>query len=167
MTMLTTVEVQLPWRQAMRTIIAIIAIALFSAPAIADKRYYLCDIIGNGSEENSYRVIVANHGVAYVAVIPSDQYTGLPLHNWALTRVAAGSHVNIRNICDPLPDYPMDGKVNGIHNATRSKMKTDIQNRTGQSSAWVDGVDGYREVIRGLGKFLEPTFDENNFDVAE
>ncbi len=151
----------------LRIVIAIIALVLFANQAFADKRYYLCDIIGNGSEENPFRVVVSDYGVSNVAVIPTHPATGLPLYSWALTKVSARSHANLRQICQPLPDYPMDGKVNGIHNATRAQMKADIEARTAKSATWVDGTDGYREVIRGIGRFLEPVFDENNFDVVD
>ena len=144
-----------------------LAVACLSVVGIAhaDKRFYLCDIIGTGDEFDPYRVSVADYHVNYVALIPSNPSTGAPLFSWALTRVSAGNHSTLVHICDPMPDFPMDGKVAGINQATKATMKDRIKARMGGSAAWIDNTDGYREVIRTIGQFQEPGFDENNFDV--
>ena len=151
----------------MKRILFVLVLSLFACTAHADKRFYLCDIIGDGDEFNPYRAAIADSKVAHVAVIPSDPDTGAPLFSWALVRVAAKNHSALATVCDPLPDFPMDGKVSGINTATKATMKARVRDRTGASAAWIDGTDGYREVIRTLGQILEPGFSENNFDVSE
>lgn len=131
------------------------------------KRYYISPIIGDGSENNPYRPKVADHGVAWSGAIPSGP-DGKPTSSWALVIVAAKNHAAIiadKDI-DDLPEFPLDGKVSAIQTQTKNAMKSKMEKR-GISTAFVDGTDGYREVIRGIGRQLEPTFDENNFDVAE
>lgn len=131
------------------------------------KRYYISPIVGDGSIDNPYRPKVADHGVAWSGAIPTGP-DGKPLKPWALVIVAAKNHAAL--IADPdiddLPDFPLDGKVSSVHTATKNAMKAKMEKR-GIATGFVDGTDGYREVIRGIGKLLDPTFDENNFDVAE
>lgn len=150
-----------------RVFIALLTGLLLAGSAHADKRFYLCDIIGDGDEFNPYRPAVADYGVAWVALIPSDQSTGRPLFDWTLVRVAAPNHSTLVKVCDPMPDFPMDGKVSGINQATKATMKANIRARMGGTAGWVDNTDGYRDVVRGVGQHLYPQFNENNFDVAE
>lgn len=130
------------------------------------KRYYISPIVGDGSEENSFRPKIADYGVNWVGSIPSDQNTGLPLFNWTLVLVEAQNHGALiaDGAIDPLPDFPLDGKVSAIHAATKNAMIAKLQAH-GIDTAFIGGTDGYREVIRGIGRQLEPAFDENNFDV--
>lgn len=131
------------------------------------KRYYISPIIGDGSIDNPYRPKVADHGVAWSGAIPTGP-DGKPVKPWALVIVAAKNHAPLvadRDL-DALPDFPLDGKVSAIQTATKNAMKNKLAAR-GIATAFIDGTDGYREVIRGVGRMLEPTFDENNFDVAD
>jgi hypothetical protein len=139
------------------------------------KRYYLCDIYGDGNidGENTpttgpYRPAVADLGVAWVGSIPTGQ-DGRPLHDWALVLVASNDHAKLRGAkgIDPLPDFPMDGKVSAINQETKVAMKSAMTKRGLPASAIVDGKDGYREVVRTIGQALEPAFDENKFDIAD
>lgn len=138
------------------------------------KRYYICDIIGDGNGDampspttGSFRPAIADLGVSWVGSIPSDPVTGHPLHKWALVLVNTDNHARLIATpgVDALPDFPLDGKVNAINNMTRSRMDNALSKR-GINSAFISNSDGYRDVIRGLGRTLEPSFDENNFDVA-
>lgn len=133
------------------------------------KRYYLCDIIGDGSQENAYRPALADEAVNWTAVMPaSDPNTGAPVSPWALVVVETNNHARLLSKAgvDPLPDFPLDGKVTAIENATRTAVKARLSAR-GIPTALVDNADGYREVIRGIGRRLEAAFDENNFDIAD
>lgn len=133
------------------------------------KRYYLCDIVGDGqSPDTAFRPAVADLGVPWVGSIPTDE-AGRPLHTWCLVMVAASDHKAVRALpgVDPLPDFPLDGKVAGINQATKALMKAAVNRRGLNADALVDAKDGYREVIRGLGRALDPAFSEDNFDVRE
>ncbi len=151
----------------MKKLMFLSILCVVTGSAYADKRFYLCDIIGDGGESNPFRTAAFDLGVAYTALIPSDLTTGRPLFTWALTRVAAPNHSEMVRVCDPLPDFPMDGKVSGINQATKVLMKNRVKARMGGTAAWIDNTDGYREVIRTVGKHLEPAFNEDNFDVEE
>lgn len=131
------------------------------------KRYYVSSIIGDGSIENPYRPRVADHGVAWAGNIPTGP-DGKPTSTWALVVVDAKNHAALiadKDI-DDLPDFPLDGKVSAIQNATKTTMKTKLAKR-GIPTAFIDGTDGYREVIRGVGRLLQADFNENDFDVSE
>lgn len=132
------------------------------------KRYYISPIIGDGSEFNPFRPKVADYGVSWAGSIPSDPNTGQPLSTWALVVVNAKNHAALLadDAINALPDFPLDGKVSSVHTATKNNMIAKMKKR-GINTAFIDSTDGYREVIRGVGKILDPQFDENNFDVAE
>jgi hypothetical protein len=132
------------------------------------KRYYICDILGDGSYGNPYRPSVADQNVAWVGAIPTNPDTGAPLFTWTLALVASDDHTKLRNKpgIAPLPDFPLDGKVSAINAATVALMKAAVQAR-GIPASIVDGKDGYREVIRAIGTRLQSDFSEDKFDIAD
>ena len=132
------------------------------------KRYYLSPIIGTGDENNPYRPKVADYDVRWAGVIPSDPLTGAPLHPWCLVLVATQNHGQLTadQTINALPDFPLDGKVSAIQTSVKNTMLAKLQAR-GIDTSFINGTDGYREVIRGIGRTIEPAFDENNFDVVE
>ena len=116
------------------------------------RRYYLCAIIGDGAYENPYRSAAAEYGLSYVSDIPVDDM-GHPTSTWTLTLVNALNHSAL--LSDPLisalPEFPLDGKVAAINNATKNNMLARMRAR-GIDTSFVDKSDGYRDVIRALGK---------------
>lgn len=132
------------------------------------KRYYISKIVGDGTEGNAFRAKVEDYGVQYSAEIQSDPVTGLPLKDWCLCVVAAKDHSQLRKDADidPLPDFPMDGKVSSIHTNTKNDMVNKLKKRN-INTAFLASTDGYREVIKEVGKQLNPNFDENALDVAD
>lgn len=131
------------------------------------KRYYISPIVGTGDETDPYRPKVADHGVSWVGVIPSDPVTGKPISTWALVVVEAINHAALLadSAIDALPEFPLDGKVSAINTGTKNTMVSRLQAR-GIDTAFIGNSDGYRDVIRGIGVQLDPTFNENNFDVS-
>lgn len=131
------------------------------------KRFYLCKVFGDGSIDNPYRPAVADHGVSWAGQIATDD-TGKPIYDWALCVVEAKAHAKL--IADPaidaLPDYAMDAKVSAMHTPTKTAMKAALAKR-GIETDWVNNADGFREVIRNLGKLHDARFDENDFDVVD
>lgn len=131
------------------------------------KRYYISDIIGDGTEDNPYRAKIADEGVAHASIIPSDPETGRPLNTWALSIVAAQNHDKFKFKgkagIDQLPDSPMDGKVSAIQG--RGQMD-DAFSRRGIPSL-PGNVDGFRDVIRHVGRQLSVGFNENKLDIAD
>lgn len=132
------------------------------------KRYYICDIIGDGTEFNPFRPAVADYNVPWSGMIKSDPVTGQPLSPFALVIVGGNKHVDILkdSRIDSMPDFPLDAKVSGMHKPTKDVMVTALARR-GIPVDFLSTVDGYREVIRTVGRQLEPTFNENGLDVSD
>ena len=132
------------------------------------KRYYISPIVGTGDEFDPFRPKVADYGVPWAGSIPSDPKTGHPTSEWALVVVNAKNHSALLadGAIDALPDFPLDGKVSSVHTVTKNAMINKMKKR-GIKTSFIAGTDGYREVIRGVGRLLDEQFDENNFDVAE
>lgn len=132
------------------------------------KRYVLCGIVGTGSREDPYRAIVQGFpGINATFVIRSGS-DGRPNPNVAFARVGGKNLAPILSMSDVeiLPDFPLDAKLNAMHTATRHRMKQQIVAR-GFDPSVVDDADGFRDVIRGVGLFLQPGFNEDTFDVSE
>lgn len=131
------------------------------------KRIYLSRIIGDGTENNPYRPAVQDHGVNYSGSMLSDP-DGKPLHGECLVIVATSNHAKLRNDpnLDPLPDFPMDGKVSSINTATKNAMIVALQKR-GFSTSGVSNTDGFRELVQSIGRQRDPAFNIDNFDVSE
>ena len=128
------------------------------------KRYYISPIVGAGTEADPFRPKVADYGVSWAGVIKSDQSTGRPRLPWCLVVVEADSHAAILADADiqALPALPLDGKVAALGAAVRNRLASDLQSR-GIDPAALTSADGYRDVIRGIGRVLEANFDENRF----
>ena len=130
------------------------------------KRYYICDVIGDGSWENPYRPSIADDGIGYVGDIKSDPQTGAPLLPWCLVLVAAPDHTKLgKPGRDALPDFPLDGKVSAINASAKGVMNAAF-NRRGITLD-LNSKDGYRDVIEAIGKQINANFSSNNFDVSE
>lgn len=131
------------------------------------KRYYISDII-NDPDLGWCVPSMLLAGTRTKAEIPVGP-DGQPTSTWALCHVAAKDHAVLRSDkrIDPLPDFPMDGKVSAVNEQTRSAMKAALNRRGLPAAAIVDGKDGYREVIRAVGRALNPAFSEDSFDVAD
>lgn len=65
-----------------------------------------------------------------------------------------------------LPDFGKDIKVNAMHAATFNRMRDTLRDRLGLVFDQASGI-GYREVIRQVGRELDPNFHEDAFDVSE
>lgn len=134
------------------------------------KRYYMTDLIGDGSEENPFRPAVANLGVSHVAVFPpQDLETGQYQGTTCLVLVNTVNHAQViadpRN--DPMPDFPLDGKLSAMRASTQQELVAMLRQR---GFTYPDGwlsLEGYRDIIRTAAQQLDPSFDEDAFDVAE
>jgi len=136
------------------------------------KRYYLAEIeefevvpgaTGYRCRASAYPDLLFEGGE-----IASDPITGLPLHKFALVLVKSRDHARIINDpkMHPLPDVSLDMKVSSIHTATKNGMVNKLK-ALGVDTSFIQTTDGYREVIRGIGRINNPAFDENSFDVNE
>jgi hypothetical protein len=127
------------------------------------KRYYLCPIrtVDYGGGPEFEPDIPA--GVNYSAVMPPDPAAA---GAWALVLVATPDHRALLREAklDALPEFPMDAKLNAMQGAARVALEAALTRRAGVT---VNGADGYRDLIRQVGRKLDPNFHENAFDVSE
>lgn len=132
------------------------------------KRYYLCDILGDGSEANPYRPAVTDLGVNQVAVYPPQNPDGSYSRPHCLALVATPNHVGLRGRSpqiDPLADVSLDVKTSAINVAAKTAMEAALSRRG--FTVTFAGKDGYRDVIDAVGKELDLNFSVDNFDVSE
>ncbi len=62
-----------------------------------------------------------------------------------------------------MPDFGMDVKLSAMNSATRTKMLDYLTALGIDATALATASDGYRDMIRGIGRKGVPTFDENSF----
>jgi hypothetical protein len=131
------------------------------------KRYYLVPIVETEGEIGPVFSPKVPAGVNFAAEIKTGE-DGRPVVPWALVLVSASNHLPL--LSDPeihaLPDFPKDAKVGAMHQATKLAMRAGLIAR-GLNASIADNADGFRDVLRGIGRHLNPTFHEDNFDVAE
>jgi hypothetical protein len=74
------------------------------------KRYFIADIIGDGSDTNEYRASVAVYPVNWAAEVPWDDIENRPINNWTVAEVSGGDMSGFAGDTriDPLP---IDGFV--------------------------------------------------------
>lgn len=136
------------------------------------KRYYISDVIGDGSEDNPYRAAAEVPGVNVTALIPTHPEGhpdyGKPSSPWCLCLVAADDHVRIRKLpgVDPLPDVTLDTRW-GAADREKQDAAMAALSRRGIAQPSMDAGDGYRAFLRKLGRKLDPTFHEDAFDVRD
>jgi hypothetical protein len=124
------------------------------------KRYYLSDVEDYPQEDGSIlrRAVVAEYA-DYVAEI---------LGNKALCLVTTNNHGPLisDSRIDAMPVFPLDAKINAMQSSAKNQMIAAMSGR-GFSTGLISSADGYRDVIRGIGRELNVNFDENNFDISE
>lgn len=134
------------------------------------KRYYICNIIGDGTMFNSYRPAVANYGVAWVGSIEnhtSGPDIGKPKYPDCLVLVSTINHAQLLNKpgIDPLPNFPGDGKLAGIATVTKSAMFGMLTAR-GFDTTGLTNTDGYKEALQKIGLQRSAAFNIDSFDIA-
>lgn len=61
-----------------------------------------------------------------------------------------------------LPEFPLDGRVSALTPGAVNVLKSGM-GRFSIATSLVDNATGWREVVRGLGRLLDPDFNENDF----
>jgi hypothetical protein len=130
------------------------------------KRFYISKIIGDGSENSPYRPAVADYNVPWVGVIPSNP-DGTPKYGFCFVIVNTINHqpllddVRIKG----MPELSLDAQIGTLSKAVRDKMLAYFDEE-GIDRTGLTLQSTMRDVLRRVGRHLEPTFNENNFDVA-
>lgn len=130
------------------------------------RRYYLCAMIGNGSEESPYRPKVANYNVSWSAVV-SHNADGTLRFPWAFVIVNTIDHTALLadNQIKALPDVSLDLTVGDLSAAVKQAALNAMTNWSIDTSK-VKNTTTIRQVLRYLGRHHVIDFDENRFDVA-
>lgn len=129
------------------------------------KRYYVSDLIGDGTDENPFRPLIDSFGVPWVASIQTDA-NGFPVFADALVLVNTPNHAVLRNQpgITPLPDFPLDGKISAIQTGTKNAMLAALADRKFDTTS-IGNADGYRDAIQAIGRQRDPVFDVDRFDI--
>jgi hypothetical protein len=130
------------------------------------KRFYLCDIVGDGTDDNPYRPAVANYAVNWVASIETGP-DGKPLHSDCLVLVNTDNHLPLRadKRIDAMPDMTLDGKFSAVSVAAKNAMSAAMVKRGISTQFLSDTVMGYREVLQTIGKQRSEGFEIDKFDI--
>lgn len=137
------------------------------------KRYMISPIIGTGTEQDHYRVAVAD--VAYTsAIIPTD-HEGRPNHNFAFCYAGSLNLTAALQIGNAyaFPDYSLDGRMDGMAPDQRLNMVQSVEAYVLDAEDlhfdldFITDAMSYRDVLTTIARQLEPAFTMNGFDVRE
>lgn len=134
------------------------------------KRYCISPVIGTGTFASPYRPAVADL-CPTTGLIPSDA-AGVPKYHFAFCLVSTDNLAAVLATSNlyVLPDYPLDGRMDGMESGARTGMSQsagayDLDGHgLHPATAHVD-ADGYRDVLTRMARTWEPTFSLDSFDV--
>lgn len=136
------------------------------------KRYCISPVVGAGTFANPYRPAVADVCPA-TALIPSKP-DGSPKYRFAFCLVATDNLSAVLAVSNlyALPDYPLDGRMDGMESDARlglvqSAGAYDLDGLGLHPATAHTDSDGYRDVLTRLARTFEPAFSVNSFDVRE
>ena len=100
--------------------------------------------------------------------IPVDPNTGIPTKTFGFALISSRDMARFRSDNDIhiFPDFPLDAKVNAMQVQTRQGI-SDAMSRFGVDSQLLTQADGFRDLIRGIGREIRLDFVEDAFDVDE
>lgn len=116
--------------------------------------FYLCHIIGDGSEEDPYRAYIANYPV-----------------NWVMTgKVGQGALVYVSNPIEALAFdnmiYKLSRNLDSTFSLSEWESLTETLRARGLSPEEYDPNRTVKEAIIWIGKVFDPAFDLDHFYVA-
>lgn len=131
------------------------------------KRFYICKVIGDGTEDNPYRPKVADYPVSWSGMLPSNP-DGTPKYGFTFVIAATQDHTAL--LADPqikgMPELSLDAQIGSLSKDLRDKMLAYFDEE-GIDRTGLNLQSTMRDVLRRVGKHLEAAFDENRFDVRE
>ena len=126
------------------------------------REYFVCDVVELPDEEfGTLRQPVINTVKFPDGTTVNFKYD--EQHDWALCIVHHPLQIPRVNLpgVDRLPEFPLDAKVNAMHGPTKQAMES-VFSRRGIAKTYNDS-DGFRSVIRSLGREFDPNFNEDEF----
>lgn len=141
-------------------------------------RYMICPVIGAGTDQNPYRAAVSDAAnVNSSALIPtntSGPNIGKPKYGFAFCFVATPQLSFITTISNGFvfPDYPLDGRMDGMDPSARTGMKQSVEayNLDGAGlhfDASNTDSESYRDLLTRLMQQIEPAATINALGVNE
>lgn len=136
------------------------------------KRYYLSDIIGDGSEENPYRAALDTHtGVKFSTSIPTEDDPQSPNYSKpkfgaCFAIVETNNHGPLRadSRLEAMPDEPLSKTMASIPETAKTAMLLSLS-RKGFSTG-INVSSTYKATLQDIGMQRDPVFDIDNFDVG-
>lgn len=95
------------------------------------KRYFIADIIGDGSDTDEYRAAVAVYPVNWSAEVPWNDAENRPTNVWTVAEVSGGDMSGFTGDprIDPLPICELSTPVGQIDDAQMASMRASLQRR--------------------------------------
>lgn len=147
----------------MKKLLLFLVLSASFAQAHAAKRFYIAPVTGVGTRQNPYRVNISS-GADYSAVINSDNF-GVPTSTWCLVVIYGSTQTAYTS--DPkltaIPNVSLDTLMSALTTPQRNAIKNKMNSLSVPASVYNNAVT-VRDIIRGIGQFLYPYFDERNFD---
>lgn len=140
------------------------------------RRWYLSKIREYTEDSLTYyaHALQVNHpGVEYRGGEIKVDGNGTPTETALLVLVGGVDHRAFASDPDliPLPDWPTDGKVEGIATPRKLAVRNRIRDELGESESAVaarwDNPGNYRDVLNEYGRRNNAEFDVNNFDLTD
>jgi hypothetical protein len=135
-----------------------------------DKRYYLSDIIGDGSDDNPFRPALQDHGVSWAASIPTDDDPnspnyGKPRFTSCFAIVVTTNHGPLRadSRLEALPDQALTKTMSSIPETAKTGMLIGLSRKGFSTGINVGGT--YRDTLQDIGAQRDPGFNIDVFDV--
>lgn len=138
------------------------------------KRWFLSPVIGTGTDDDPYRAALLDRTLArggpvrsVVCEIASDPVTGAPLAPWALCVASGRDLTGLAGLPQTyeLPDITKDATASTLTGAKRNEVNAALSAR-GIAVRVVPSTP-WREVLRGVGRALNPAFHEDRLDVPD
>ena len=109
------------------------------------KYFYLCMLIGNGSEEDPYRPLAADFAKNWHSPLPTTK--GIPDRNWSLVEAESTPELEAHISIDALPKLAKD--TQDVNNEDKDKIKV-ILVKYGIASTHIDTAKDYLEMLKGI-----------------
>ena len=141
----------------------------------------ICPVIGTGTDTVPFRGVVGDVSLTHSnCLVPSHPLghpqQGQPKFRFAFCIVGTANLVGVLQVMNSFafPDYPLDGRLDGMEAVTRAGMVQSLQAfdldgaglHLDVGSHNVD-ANAYRQFLQAIGGQFEPTFSINTFDAQE
>lgn len=139
------------------------------------KRYGICPVIGDGTEENSFRCAFSDVNQTNVSSLIPSKTDGTPKYLFAFSIMGTQNLPAVLAVTNSyvFPDYPLDAELGSMESAVRTAMVQSVEayNLDGQGYDFdlqqFSDTDSYRDLIDYCMKRIEPVASVNNFDTSE